>query len=225
MDLELDFNETRVIGSLIEKEKTTPDQYPLSLNALTLACNQKSNREPVVQLTEAEVQDTLDSLRKKHLIQEASGSGSRVTKYRHRFCNTEFSKLQFTDQELAIICVLFLRGPQTPGELRSRTNRLCVFKDVQETESVLLSLSRHEQGPFVKKLPREMGKREARYAHLFSGEESGSHHVVEEVSGDIPSTVSPGGLAGALERIEGLENEVAQLRGELQALKDELGVS
>lgn len=224
MDLELDFNETRVIGCLIEKEKTTPDQYPLSLNALTLACNQKSNREPVVQLSEAEVQDTLDSLRKKHLIQEASGSGSRVTKYRHRFCNTEFSKLQFTEQELGIICVLFLRGPQTPGELRSRTNRLCEFKDVQETESVLLSLSQDDKGPFVKKLPREMGKRESRYAHLFSGDEVALPGESVE-SFESTAEVAPSGLAEALERIEALETEVSSLRQELQDLKSELGVS
>src|SRR5690606_4993405 len=110
--------ETRVIGSLIEKSLTTPDQYPLSINALTNACNQKSNREPVLDLAEATVKEVTESLVEAGLVTEVSGWGSRVIKYKHRFCNTEFSDLKLTDQELAIICVLFLRGAQTPGELR-----------------------------------------------------------------------------------------------------------
>jgi len=134
-------NEARVIGCLIEKEITTPDQYPLSLNALTNACNQKTNREPVLELSESEVQQSVDSLMKKHFVSDKSaGYGGRVTKYKHRFCNTEFGSLKFTKQELGIICVMLLRGPQTPGELRSRTNRLCEFADAEEVEAALRGL-------------------------------------------------------------------------------------
>ncbi len=170
MDIILTFNETRIIGSLIEKEIVTPDQYPLSLNALVNACNQKSNREPVVELDENTVQGVLDELIKKRLVTAKSGFGSRVIKYQHRFANTEFSQLQFTGQQLAVICVLFLRGAQTPGELRNRTGRLCKFVDVREVEVTLRSLMERESGPLVVRLPREPGRRESRYAHLFSGE-------------------------------------------------------
>ena len=138
MNIEFTPNEARVIGCLIEKEITTPDQYPLSLNALTNACNQKTNREPVLELSEAEVQQSVDSLMKKYMVSDKSaGYGGRVTKYKHRFCNTEFGSLKFSKQELGIICVLLLRGPQTPGELRSRTNRLCEFADAEEVETTL----------------------------------------------------------------------------------------
>ena len=138
MNIEFTPNEARVIGCLIEKEITTPDQYPLSLNALTNACNQKTNREPVLELSEAVVQQAVDSLMKKYMVSDKSaGYGGRVTKYRHRFCNTEFGPLKFSNQELGILCVLLLRGPQTPGELRSRTNRLCEFADAEEVETTL----------------------------------------------------------------------------------------
>ncbi len=156
MNIQLTQNQLRVIGCLIEKSLTTPDQYPLSLNALTNACNQKSNRDPVVSLSEIEVQQTIDLLAEKQLIMNQSGHASRVQKYKHRFCNTEFGELQFSAQELGIICVLFLRGPQTPGELRTRTNRLCEFQDSHETESVLNEMS---QTGYVIKLEREPGKR------------------------------------------------------------------
>ncbi len=122
MTIELSPNEARVIGCLLEKEITTPEQYPLSLNALTNACNQKSNREPVLDLDETTVQQTLDQLIRKYLVSEESGYGSRVAKYRHRFCNTEYGTLKFSPQELGIVCELLLRGPQTPGELRSRAS-------------------------------------------------------------------------------------------------------
>src|SRR6202451_1289573 len=163
-------NEARVIGCLIEKEITTPDQYPLSLNALTNACNQKTNREPVLELSEAEVQQSVDSLMKKYMVSDKSaGYGGRVTKYKHRFCNTEFGSLKFSKQELGIICVLLLRGPQTPGELRARTNRLCEFTDAAHVETTLKDLMAREDGPFIARLPRAPGARESRYAHLFSG--------------------------------------------------------
>ncbi len=145
--MNLTLEETCVIEVVIEKEITTPNQYPLSLNALTTGCNQKSNRDPVLELDESSVQQTVDELVKKHLVTESGGFGSRVSKYQHRFCNTEFSKLQLDKQELDIICVLFLRSPQTPGELRTRTNRLCKFGDVQEVESALQRLAENHNTP------------------------------------------------------------------------------
>jgi uncharacterized protein len=165
--MELTEFEARVIGCLLEKEVTTPDQYPLSLNALTLACNQKSSREPVMNLTESQVQASLDELAKKRLVSEQSGFGSRVVKYKHRFCNTEFSELQFSSAELAIICLLLLRGPQTPGELKSRSQRLHEFAHVSEVEHCLSSLSLSDK-PYVAMLAREPNKREHRYIERFS---------------------------------------------------------
>lgn len=212
MDIELTLYEARVIGSLIEKEITTPDQYPLSLNALTNACNQKSNREPVLELDEATVQETLDALVKRSLVSDQTGFGSRTTKYKHRFCNTEFGILKFSEQELGIICALLLRGPQTPGELRTHTNRLCKFRDMQEVESALDRLMERSDGPFIAKLPREPGKRESRYMHLFSG--------------DAPAIEFPGGTHSAsdlsgteLERLEQLEQRVDELEQEIVQLK------
>src|ERR1700683_2791827 len=170
MNIELSPHEARVIGCLIEKEVTTPDQYPLSLNALTNACNQKTNREPVLELSESSVQQAVDTLMKKHLVSDSSaGYGGRVTKYKHRFCNTEFGPLKFSKQELGIICVLLLRGPQTPGELRARTNRLCEFADADQVEATLGNLMTREDGPFIARLSKAPGARESRYAHLFSG--------------------------------------------------------
>src|SRR5580704_17866230 len=170
MNIELSPIEARVVGCLIEKEITTPDQYPLSLNALVNACNQKSSRDPVLELSEADVQQSVDTLMKKYLVSDKSaGYGGRVTKYKHRFCNTEFGSLKFSKQELGLICVLLLRGPQTPGELRARTNRLCEFADAEAVEAALEGLMSREDGPFIARLPRAAGARESRYAHLFSG--------------------------------------------------------
>ncbi len=213
MDMELTLLQTRVIGCLIEKEKTTPDQYPLSLNALTLACNQKTNRDPVLDLSDAEVQATLDLLSKKHLLREASGYGGRVVKYKHRFCNTEFGELKLSEQELGIICVLFLRGPQTPGELRTRTNRLCSFVDVNEVETVLQGMAERESAALVARLPREPGKREARYAHLFSGE------VEADQAPWQPSAPQSHSSRVDEARISALEAEVVELRAELSEVK------
>ncbi len=217
MDMNLTLYQTRVIGCLIEKQITTPDQYPLSLNALTLGCNQKSNRDPVLELPESEVQQILDELNHKHMIRDASGFGSRVAKYQHRFCNTEFSELQFTEQQLAVVCVLLLRGPQTPGELRTRTQRLCRFADVQEVEAVLESLSTGAEGPFVARLPREPGKRESRYAHLFSGE------VEADTAPPAPRAVAQAAVAHAdPERLAVLESVVSSLEMEVANLRQEL---
>ncbi|MGL5358584.1 MAG: YceH family protein, partial [Shewanella sp.] len=160
--MELTLHEARIIGCLLEKEITTPEQYPLSLNALTLACNQKTSREPVLELSETEVQTALDALNKKRLISEQSGFGSRVVKYKHRFCNTEFSELQLSPAAVAIVCLLLLRGPQTPGELRSRSNRLYEFTDVAQVEDCIKQLL-HREKPILEQLAREPGRRECRY--------------------------------------------------------------
>lgn len=216
MNIELTLHETRVLGCLIEKEITTPEQYPLSLNALTNACNQRSNREPVLDLDELTVQQVLDGLVRKYLVNEQGGFGSRVPKFQHRFCNSNYGTLKFSPQELGVVCELFLRGPQTPGELRSHTARLCRFGDVTEVEAVLQQLAEREDGPFVVRLPREPGKRESRYAHLFSGEVSaeigqGAEHAGTAVSAE-PSPATAERLAQLEQRIAALEAEVASLR-------------
>jgi uncharacterized protein YceH (UPF0502 family) len=207
--------EARVIGCLIEKEVTTPDQYPLSLNALTSACNQKSNREPVMDLDEATVRGTLDGLIHRRLVSEKSGFGSRVPKFQQRFCNSEFGTLQFSGQELGIVCVLLLRGAQTPGELRTRSNRLCRFVDVSEVEMVLQHLMDREDGPFVVRLPRQPGRRESRYAHLFSGE--------PEETDDEPMATASGTPGGTADRLGVLEELVATLQDEIADIKRRLG--
>jgi uncharacterized protein len=217
MNPQLSAHEARVIGSLIEKQITTPEQYPLSLNALVLACNQKSNRDPVLELTVQAVQELIDALSRKHLVIEKSGFGSRVPKYQQRFCNTEFSALQFTAQERAILCELLLRGAQTPGELRSRASRMAPFSDVSEIEAALNKLAQDPAGPRVVQLPREPGRRDSRYAHLFSGEV----HAVPSDSGTSESAIEPnfGEPTKTLtERVSALEQQVRDLREELAAV-------
>ncbi|MGL6476379.1 YceH family protein [Aeromonas hydrophila] len=212
MELVLGPLEARVIGCLIEKEICTPDQYPLSLNVLVNACNQKSNREPVLELSELDIRAVVDELIRKRLVVNTAGFNARVPRYQHRFCNTEFGELKFTAQELGIICELLLRGPQTPGELRSRTNRLCSFDDVTQVDAVLAKLA--EQGPYVVKLPREPGKRESRYAHLFSGEVD-----LQALAEAAPASsyASP-----AADRLTALEEEVESLKAQLQLLAERL---
>lgn len=214
MNIQLTPNETRVIGCLIEKSLTTPEHYPLSINALTNACNQKSNRFPVLSLSEVEVQNIVDQLNEKRLILGQSGGSSRVVKYKHRFCNTEFSDLQFDEKELGILCVLFLRGPQTPGELRSRTNRLCQFQNVAETESVLLKMSGESKG-YVVKLEREPGRRESRYAHLFSDVEI----TISTPQSDMPMSESNAANEGE-HRLKQLEEQVESMQSELKELRE-----
>lgn len=210
MNTQLSAIEARIIGCLIEKEVTTPDHYPLTLNSLTTACNQKSNRDPVLSLSESDVLDAVDGLISRRLVSDESGFNSRVSKYQHRFCNTEFGDLQFTEQERAIICCMLLRGAQTPGELRTRTGRLANFADVKELEAVLDKLAAREEGALVVKLPREAGKRESRYQHLLSGELD-----LEALATSAPVSVSSAGN----ERIESLEAEVEGLKQELAELK------
>lgn len=214
MNIELSLVEARVIGCLIEKEVTTPDQYPLTLNSLTTACNQKSNRDPVLSLTDAEVQDAVTALIDRRLVSDESGFNSRVSKFQHRFCNTEFGDLKLTAQEKGIVCCMLLRGAQTPGEIRTRTNRLCNFTDVKEVEAVLDSMASRDSGALVVKLPREAGKRESRYMHLFSGAVD-VEQLTQEAAAVASHTVSTPTQA----RIESLENEVEALKQELNQLK------
>ncbi len=232
MNIELTPMEARVIGCLIEKQITTPDQYPLSLNALVNACNQKSNRDPMMDVDEATVQRTVDALAKKHFVMERSGFGSRVPKYQHRFCNTEYGTLKFTPQELAIVCELLLRGAQTPGELRPRAGRMAQFSDTEQVEDVLEGLRTREDGPFVVRLARLPGRRDSQYAHLFSGPVAAGVEQEEVATG--ADAHAPGGVthatsaaaasSGTPSRIDRLEAEVRQLREELDSLKKQLGV-
>jgi len=221
VDIHLTPYEARVIGCLLEKQRTTPEQYPLSLNALTNACNQKSSRDPVLDIDEATVQDTIDVLMKKHYVTEKSGFGSRVAKYQHRFCNTEFGTLKFSEQEIGIVCVLLLRGPQTPGELRTRTERLCKFHDVGEVELTLDRLIQRDDGPFVAKLPREPGKRESRFAQLFGGAPEMQEVAVHAAA--VPA--EPDADAGRMEQLERtvtrLQEDVANLRARLDRISPE----
>ncbi|GAM64313.1 hypothetical protein JCM19232_983 [Vibrio ishigakensis] len=214
MSVELSALEARIIGCLIEKEVTTPDYYPLSLNALTTACNQKSNRDPVMELSDAEVLDGINGLIERRLVSDESGFNSRTSKYQHRFCNTEFGDLQFTAQERAIACAMLLRGAQTPGELRTRTNRLANFSDVKEVEATLEKMA--EDG-LVVKLPREPGKRESRYQHLFFGEVDVESLAV--AGNPVASAPVAGVKTATTERIEALEAEVAALKEELAEIK------
>jgi uncharacterized protein len=218
MDIHLTPNEARVIGCLLEKQRTTPENYPLSLNALTLACNQKSNRDPVLDLDESTVQDTVDALMKKHMVSEKSGFSSRVTKYQHRFCNTEFGPLKFSDQELGIVCVLLLRGAQTPGELRTRTERLCKFQDTHAVEATLEQLTRRDDGPFVVKLAREPGKRESRFAHLFCGEPEARPAAEQGNAAPAISGTETARLEQLEQIVNDLRDEVAMLRARLDRI-------
>lgn len=215
MKYQLTATEARVIGCLLEKQVTTPEQYPLSVNAVTLACNQKSNREPVLNLSEHDVQDHLDALVKRHYLRTVSGFGNRVTKYEQRFCNSEFGDLKFTSAEVAIVTTLLLRGAQTPGELRSRASRMQEFSDMQEVENTLENLSTREDGPFVMRLPREPGKRESRFMHLFSGDVETLVNVVE--------AVAPADDESLTARVDALEMEVAELKQRLDSLLAHLG--
>lgn len=235
MTIELSALECRVLGCLIEKQVTTPEQYPLSLNALQNACNQKSNRDPVMELAEGQVQAVVDALIKRHLILERSGFGSRVPKYQQRLCNTEFSSLQLSDRERAVLCELLLRGPQTSGELRARAGRMTAFADATEVENTLEALRQRASGALVHRLAREAGRREVRYAHLLSplSAETAASLAAEAAAppaaGLLPlmaSAATPSGAiasaAGSLaERVAWLEREVARLAEQLEALSQQ----
>ncbi len=211
MKMALSAQALRVIGCLLEKQVTTPEQYPLSLNGVVTACNQKSNREPVMNLSEGEVQDQLDQLVKKHLVTANSGFGQRVAKYEQRFCNSAFGNLQLNNAEVAILALLFLRGAQTPGELRTRSGRLHEFADVAEVEQTLESLIQRDDGAMVVRLAREPGKRESRFMHLFGGELDEQSTPVEA---DADSELAT--------RVATLEQQVIALQTQLaQLLKQE----
>jgi len=216
----------RVIGVVLEKEITTPEQYPLSLNALTNGCNQKSNREPVMSLTESEVQNVVDELIALNQLMIDTGAHGRVNKYKHRFCNTTFGNLQLTDQQKAILCVLFLRGPQTPGELRTRTQRLAEFENVSEVEVVLEQLQNLNEQAKVQKLPREAGKRESRYIHLFSDDEHQlQEHDIQQSTPQLQEDLTAANIAEPnklASRVLFLEQEVEQLKMQLAQLVEQI---
>lgn len=214
MKYELTATEARVIGCLLEKQVTTPEQYPLSVNGVVTACNQKTNREPVMNLSESDVQEQLDNLVKRHFLRTVSGFGNRVTKYEQRFCNSEFGNLKLSAAEVAVITTLLLRSAQTPGELRSRASRMYEFSDMAEVESTLENLATREDGPYVIRLAREPGKRESRYMHLFCGE------VDEAIAAADQLPAASGDLQA---RVEMLETEVAELKQRLDSLLAHLG--
>lgn len=217
--IELSAEQCRVIGVMLEKETTTPEQYPLSINALTNGCNQKSNREPVMSLSEIDVQSIVDELIANNQVMEDHAGGGRVNKYKHRFCNTPFGGLQLTDEQRAVLCVLFLRGAQTPGELRTRTNRLASFRDVAHVEEVLHQLCHFNDERFIKKLPREAGKRECRYIHLLSGAQE---QAIASVSNTDTTSTEITSIESLNERVEQLEQQVLNLINEISTLKQKL---
>jgi uncharacterized protein len=202
--------EARVLGALTEKDITTPDYYPLSLNALVNACNQKNNREPVMNLDEETVRQALGTLQEKRLAGTASGADSRVTKVEHRLQEV----FNFDRRETAVVCVLLLRGPQTPGELRSRTERMYRFEALDDIVSTLDRLAQREP-PLARVLPRQPGTKESRYMHLFSGEPP------EPTVARVPSPATAGATSVA-DRLIKLEEQVAGLRHELSEVQQQL---
>lgn len=209
MKYQLTATEARVIGCLLEKQVTTPDQYPMSLNSLTLACNQKTNREPVMSLTEQEVQHILDTLVKRHFLRTVSGFGNRVTKYEQRFCNSEFGQLTLTPSEVAIITTLLLRGAQTPGELRGRCSRMFEFTDMAQLDETLNGLLQRDAGPLIYRSAREPGKRESRYLHLFTDDIPPASDALAENMDESPDLQ---------QRVETLERELADLKRQFAVL-------
>jgi len=201
--------EVRVLGSLAEKQVTTPDYYPLTMNALVHACNQISNRDPVVQYDERQVEEAVDTLRLKNLVYIFYGAESRVPKYKHMLREV----LDLSPPELAALCVLMLRGPQTVGEVRGRTGRMHEFTDLREVESTLDGLAQRDE-PLVVKLPRQAGRKEARYAHLLAGQP-----VVEDEAEAQASPAAPRARAGESERVARLEAEVERLSNELAEMR------
>jgi uncharacterized protein len=207
VDLHLTEIEARVLGSLVEKELTTPDYYPLSLNALLNACNQKSNRHPVMNLDEDAVREGLEGLNKQGLAGAASGADSRVTKYEHRLQEV----FNFSRPETAVLCVLLLRGPQTPGELRGRTERLYGFGDLSEVQTALQRLMKRDP-PLAKMLPRQPGTKEARYAHLLSGDVD---------IGEVEPAADAAAASSTADRLALLEEQIATLQKETADLKQQ----
>lgn len=213
LPLDLSANETRVIGCLMEKSVTTPEQYPLTLNALTNACNQKSSREPVMALSQGTVQHTVRALESRHLISVEDNFKRGIEKYSHRFCNTSFSELQFDSAQYAIVCLLLLRGPQTPGELRARSGRLHEFADNNEAVTSLNALIEHENDALAVQFPRSPGRKDSEYMHLFSGPIDIPAQVeMANTRAASASATSRSSIAELEQRLGDLENEVAELR-------------
>jgi uncharacterized protein YceH (UPF0502 family) len=211
MNIILNDVEVRVLACLIEKEKTTPDYYPLTLNALTHACNQKSNRNPVVSFEETDIVRGLESLKQKGLTEKIIKADSRVPKYQHLFG----SGLDVAPREAALMCELMLRGPQTTGELRGRADRMYQFRDIHEVEEILTGLMEREV-PLVTKLPRQAGQKERRYAHLLSGEPE-----IQEAEKSVPDEAASIQVQSENQRIQKLEEDLSRLRKEFDVLKNE----
>jgi len=205
--------EVRILGSLIEKEVTTPDNYPLSLSALTAACNQTSNREPVMQLDESTISEAIVALRRRSLVRAIQPSGSRVTKYNHLLGEA----LDLDARELAVLDVLMLRGPQTPGELNSRTGRLAEFADLAQIETTLEGLATRQPEPLVVRLPRRAGQKEMRFAHLLSGEPAPSEDTTS-IESSIAAPQRASVMADA-EQLASLKRTVDELKAEMAALR------
>ena len=214
MNIELTLNETRVLGCLMEKSVTTPEQYPLTLNALTNACNQKSSRNPVLTLEPGVVERTVRDLEAKHLVASDENFKSRVEKFTQRFCNTPFADVQLDGAEFAVLCLLLLRGPQTPGELRTRSGRLHDFADNQAVVETLAGLLERDGGPLVARLPRTPGRQDHEYAHLLSG-------AIESVPASLAAAPD---AVRAPSRTADLEARVATLEQEVRELREALGL-
>jgi uncharacterized protein len=211
VNIELTINEARVLGCLMEKSVVTPDLYPLTLNSLTNACNQKTSRDPVLSLDPGVVQHTARALEAKHLVSREENFRSGVEKYAQRLCNTPFSEFQFTQAEFAVMCLLLLRGRQTPGELRARSGRLCVFEHNNEVAMTLQGLVDRDGGPLVARLPRTPGRLDSEYMHLFYG-------AIESAPAEVVKTAIDASPARP-DRIVQLEARVSVLEQELMQLK------
>ncbi|MDH3762376.1 MAG: DUF480 domain-containing protein [Gammaproteobacteria bacterium] len=212
MPLELSANECRVIGCLMEKSVTTPEQYPLTLNALTNACNQKSSRDPVMSLSQGTVQHCVRELEGKHLLRLEENFKRGVEKYSQRFCNTSFSELQFDEAQYAIVCLLLLRGPQTPGELRARSGRLHEFADNQAVVESLDALNELHADPLVVQLPRTPGRKDSEYMHLFAGAVDVAAHVEQAEVSKTRESPAHSSISELEQRLSALEAEVAALK-------------
>ncbi len=212
MPTELNANEARIIACLIEKSIVTPDQYPMTLNALRNACNQKSSRDPMMSLTVADVQTTIRALEEKHIARTEDNFKSRTEKYSQRFCGTRYSDFQFDSAQIAVVCLLMLRGPQTPGELKARSGRLHAFTDNADVVLTLESLIERDGVPLVVKLPRTPGRRDSQYVHLFCGPVDVDAYESHSIAARVPKVTARESISELTERIEKLEGQVMELR-------------
>ena len=210
-------NEARLIGCMMEKSVVTPEQYPLTLNALTNACNQKSSRNPVMSLERGMVQSTARDLEAKHLVRVEENFKSGVEKFIQRFCNTHYSEYHFDPPQFAIVCLLLLRGPQTPGELRARSGRLHTFADNVAVEDALTGLIEREGNPLAVKLPRTPGRKDSEYMHLFSGPIDVEEHASQAQAAMAAGTSERVSVSELEQRVSRLEAEVAELKEQLKA--------